>query len=63
MILVAKSVDVPLRYKQHIYCAVWSCGNNSYTNTTFNLIAVSLSTLIRSVDVVCVEDEGFIIAH
>lgn len=60
MILVAKSVDVPLRYKQHIYCAVWSCGNNSYTN---NLFAVSLSTLIRSVDVVCVEDEGFIIAH
>ncbi len=37
--------------------------HNSYANTIFNLFAVSLSTLIRSVHVFCVEPEGLIIAH
>ena len=42
---------------------VWSCSCNSYTNITFNPFAISLSALIRSPHVICVEAEGLIVAH
>ena len=46
-----------------VYCAVQSWGCNSYANTSVNLFAFSLSALIGSVHVICVEAEGFIVAH